>query len=645
MMYPPPSDYRNIHSFPTSDSRHPGGSEERPQVHPPVRGPSQRLLHLVRRGVERGARPGRRLDPRPRGVAILGRHPGQRASVVEQPPEVHQLRVQRSLRGGLLHDALALGIRRQRPGLGCGVGAHAKRHVARLRRRQLVVAAQRRGVVRVDGVAHREANLIGERVSSERRRRDARRAIRQLTTRVCVCVGVLLAAGGRGRSSIRLGRGREGRVGRHRSREDGVDAGEFKLATRGSKNQRLAPLEPLLVVEGGGRGEQVVVVLVSAVRGDHLVVKLGRVEAEAVGDVRGVGALDGLAQARHHGVNLLREVVVEVQLEAAVLGGDLVGVVGAVGESLAAGALVHGAAAGDLLGGGVRLEGDDVRDGFALVDALSLPRGSQPQRHLHVRLVGGVRVILRPLRELLGDDELVHRHRAVHQVLPALAKRLVDSLDDVLGGVSGENLLQREVTLLLRQGGPIAADNVETLLLNHRGVAAVGELLDHEGGVLLLLEEQHGLVKAVHLNLQNLEALVGQLLELLRHVHNLRDVRRLGVDHDRVGVAIDDVPAQVTLREVHGGLKDLAPLQGDQLRQGLGVEPRRGETEAAVHGVCGELERHLANVELLGPRRVALRLDHVLHLAPAVHQLLDHLRQHNLGRVGIRGKRRRRGRG
>ena len=372
-------------------------------------------------------------------------------------------------------------------------------------------------------------------------------------------------------------------------------------------------------------------------------VKLGRVEAEAVGDVRGVGALDGLAQARHHGVDLLREVVVEVQLEAAVLGGDLVGVVCAVGESLAAGALVHGAAAGDLLGGGVRLEGDDVRDGFALVDALSLPRGSQPQRHLHVRLVGGVRVILRPLRELLGDDELVHRHRAVHQVLPALAKRLVDSLDDVLGGVSGENLLQREVTLLLRQGGPIAADNVETLLLNHRGVAAVGELLDHEGGVLLLLEEQHGLVKAVHLNLQNLEALVGQLLELLRHVHNLRDVRRLGVDHDRVGVAVDDVPAQVTLREVHGGLKDLAPLQGDQLRQGLGVESRRGETEAAVHGVCGELERHLANVELLGPRRVALRLDHVLHLAPAIHQLLDHLREHNLGAVGIRGQRRRGG--
>ena len=372
-------------------------------------------------------------------------------------------------------------------------------------------------------------------------------------------------------------------------------------------------------------------------------VKLGRVESEAVGDVRGVGALDGLAQARHHGVDLLREVVVEVQLEAAVLGGDFVGVVGAVGESLAAGALVHGATAGDLLGGGVCLEGDDVRDGFALVDALSLPRGSQPQRHLHVRLVGGVWVILRPLRELLGDDELVHRHRAVHQVLPALAKRLVDSLDDVLGGVSGENLLQREVTLLLRQGGPIAADDVETLLLNHRGVAAVWELLDHEGGVLLLLQEQHGLVKAVHLNLQNLEALVGQLLELLRHVHNLRNVRRLGVDHDRVGVAVDDVPAQVTLREVHGGLKDLAPLQGDQLRQGLGVESRRGETEAAVHGVCGELERHLANVELLGPRRVALRLDHVLHLAPAIHQLLDHLREHNLGAVGIRGQRRRGG--
>ena len=73
---------------------------------------------------------------------------------------------------------------------------------------------------------------------------------------------------------------------------------------------------------------------------------------------------------------MLREVVVQVELKAAVLRGDFVGVVGAIGEALAAGALLHRAAAGDLLGGGVGLERDDVRDGFALVHAFALAGGS-----------------------------------------------------------------------------------------------------------------------------------------------------------------------------------------------------------------------------------------------------------------------------
>ena len=91
-----------------------------------------------------------------------------------------------------------------------------------------------------------------------------------------------------------------------------------------------------------------------------------------------------------------------------------------------------------------------------------------------MRLVRRIRVVLRALGELLGDDELVHGHRASHQVFSALSKCLVDALHDILGGVSGENLFEREVTLLLGERGPVAADDVETFLLDDGGVAAVG---------------------------------------------------------------------------------------------------------------------------------------------------------------------------
>ena len=99
----------------------------------------------------------------------------------------------------------------------------------------------------------------------------------------------------------------------HLSAKDGVDAGEFKRTRRRAELERRASLETLLVVQrAGGREEFVIVPSAGGVH--HLGVELGRVEAEAVGDVRGVGALDGLAQAAHHRVHLLSEVVVQVQL-------------------------------------------------------------------------------------------------------------------------------------------------------------------------------------------------------------------------------------------------------------------------------------------------------------------------------------------
>ena len=307
---------------------------------------------------------------------------------------------------------------------------------------------------------------------------------------------------------------------------------------------------------------------------------------------------------------------------------------------------------GDVLRRGVRLDGDDVGHRLALLGALVLPSRAEAKRHLDVRLVGGVRIILRALRQLLGDDELVHGDGAGDEVLAALAEGLVDVLHHVLRRTAGEDGVEDVVTLLLGERGPIATDDVETLLL-HRGdhaAAAVRRPLHLERGVLLLLEQEHRLVHPVNLNLQELIALVHLLLHRVTNRHHLLQVVGVGVDHDGIGITVNDVHTEVALREIDGGLQNLATLQGGELGEGLGVKPRSREPEATVHRVRRQLERQLADIQLLAHRGVTLRLDHVLHLATALDELANHLREHRgvgsarSARGGLGQLRRRRGR-
>jgi hypothetical protein len=227
------------------------------------------------------------------------------------------------------------------------------------------------------------------------------------------------------------------------------------------------------------------------------------------------------------------------------------------------------------------LDGDDVRHRLALVGALVLARGAQAQRHLHVRLVGGVRVVLRALGELLGDDELVHRHRARHEVFAALAQGLVDVLHDVLRRPAGEDQVQRAVALRLGDERPVAAHDIEAFLLHHGGDLAVHAVLHLERRVLLLLQEQHRLVHAVNLNLQQAVPLVHLLLHRRSDGHHLLQVVAVGVDHDGVRVAVHHVQTERALRQIHGALQNLAALQRGELGERLGVEARRRETRGS----------------------------------------------------------------
>lgn len=53
----------------------------------------------------------------------------------------------------------------------------------------------------------------------------------------------------------------------------------------------------------------------------------------------------------------------------------------------------------------------------------------------------------------------------------------------------------------------------------------------------------------------------------------LLEVRAVSVDHDAVGVPVDDFKPQLRLREVHGALQALSALSRDQRGDRLSVEP------------------------------------------------------------------------
>eukprot|EP00976_Prorocentrum_cordatum_P023764 484026-Prorocentrum_minimum.AAC.2 len=97
-------------------------------------------------------------------------------------------------------------------------------------------------------------------------------------------------------------------------------------------------------------------------------VEAGGVEAEAIRQLSGAGALDGRAQAGHHRVDLLRQIVLQVRHNVPL---HLFEVVGAVGDPLPRGHLRLA-----LLGA------DDVRDGLARGHAVALARLLPAKRHL-----------------------------------------------------------------------------------------------------------------------------------------------------------------------------------------------------------------------------------------------------------------------
>ena len=311
----------------------------------------------------------------------------------------------------------------------------------------------------------------------------------------------------------------------------------------------------------------------------------GRVETERGGHVVRVDALDRLAEARHHRMNLLRQVVLGVELERLRRLEELGAQVGALRSRVAGAVLAHNV--GDHVAIPVLLA-----VGHVLVEA---------ERDEHVRLMICVAVVLWVPVKLLGDLEQAQVIRALSDLLGRVAEALVDAGEHQVTDLAGQDLADHLLADLLGQGAPVAAHHVQALdlllVLEQRRVSGIPA--DHgQRGVLLLAQEQQTLEHAIDVDLQVAVQLVHLGLEHIAELDHLLVVGQIGVDHDRVGVAVDHLDF-LTLNELLGLHEQTAAELGDQSGERFAVETRVLEAQAAVQAVGGELQRFLANIVLL----------------------------------------------
>mmetsp|Transcript_7679 Transcript_7679/g.19244 ORF Transcript_7679/g.19244 Transcript_7679/m.19244 type:complete len:211 (-) Transcript_7679:527-1159(-) len=142
---------------------------------------------------------------------------------------------------------------------------------------------------------------------------------------------------------------------------------------------------------------------------------------------------------------------------------------------------------------------DDVRH------VVARPHRHAPRLHpkgcLHVRLRLPVRVLFWGLGQPLGDGVLVERDLVVAHVLCDVPQVVVDEVHDSVDRLSGENEVENPITRALGELAPVTPHNVETLLLLLLCDDAIF-LLDLEGSVLLLVEQQERAIDAIKPHLE-----------------------------------------------------------------------------------------------------------------------------------------------
>ena len=190
----------------------------------------------------------------------------------------------------------------------------------------------------------------------------------------------------------------------------------------------------------------------------------------------------------------------------------------------------------------VGLQSYNVWHSLTRLDAVLLASFQASLGNHDVRLVLGVGVLFDSLGELLGDDVLFHVDAVFNHIVANLSQRVEHRSDAIIHvGSRVKNGSQRADAELLDNRRPITTNNVETLHLERRRASAVRALDNLHRGILLLLQQEHGLEDVIFFEHELSVLAVDKSNELLSETASEVKIFRLGVHHDGIGITINDV--------------------------------------------------------------------------------------------------------
>ena len=211
---------------------------------------------------------------------------------------------------------------------------------------------------------------------------------------------------------------------------------------------------------------------------------------------------------------------------------------------------------------------------------------------------------------------------------------VTDVFDHSLFVGPGKDLLQGVLTHLLGQGAPVPPHHVQSfyfLFVNGHNVGVpqnVFEVVHLETGVLLLLEQKQWLEYSIHFYFQHVVLLVDFPFDFVADGQCLLDLVSVDIDHDAVGVAIDDVKRELGFDESGTGLEQLAASASDEGGNVLSVEPTLFESQTPIDTIGNQLISLLLGVQQPFHELILLQLQLLLHFLSLPHQFPQDLRQY-----------------
>ena len=107
--------------------------------------------------------------------------------------------------------------------------------------------------------------------------------------------------------------------------------------------------------------------------------------------------------------------------------------------------------------------------------------------------------------------------------------------------------------------------------------------------------EEQATEDVVNVDLQELVAIVDSAFKFVAHFQGFLDAICVGVDHDRVGISIDDAKLSA-LCQLFCALKNLSAFESREHGQWTSIEPRLSISKTSIHGVGSQLQRKLFDI-------------------------------------------------